>query len=420
MTVLFPEAYPSTGEILGSTSYRYVTTNILSGVVQADSLPIVGESFSRQICSVGSFTGALQLTGTASASTVAAWVAAVTPWKNLLWVLQDGYPVWNGVITGWPHESILDGTLPIQASTIEGLFQYRLVSDALAWVNTDVFEIWRQLLLYGMSKTPNGNIAGTGQYANGSGIIDTVAYSGVLASVQEDASSLETVYDCWNDLATGYQMEYALTPAMTADGSLYTLAQMGLPQMGRPVTESGLTFTFPSGGMTDYVWTDIPSEPANREYVTGSGTTSTADSDVSYVSVLPAGELDSELDLGYPLLEASASAPATITSQAQINNYANGLVAANSIEAQVTPVLKMGGTSRPLARDIILGDECLFAATSPLHPARPDGSPGLQAKFRIVGWTIYPPTSDQAEQTWYQLGGLVKPSLLDGGSGLGS
>jgi hypothetical protein len=416
VTVLYPVTYPSAGEILGSTAYRYVTTNILTGVVQADSLPIVGESFSRQICSVGSFTGALQLTGTASNSTVASWVSAVQPWKNLLWVLQDGYPVWNGVITGWPHESILDGTLPIQAATIEGMFQHRQVSDALSWTDTDVFEIWRQLLLYGVGKTPNGQIAGSGQYANSSGIVDTVAFSGVIASVVEDASSLEMVYDCWNDLCTGYQMEYALTPAMTSDGSLYTLAQMGLPQMGRPFTETGLTFTFPSGGMTDYVWYDVASSPANREVVTGSGT---ATNSVSYVSVLPAGELDSELALGYPLLEDSASAPATVTSQAQINSYADGLVAANSIEAQVTPVLKMGGTSRPLARDIILGDECMFAATSPLHPARPDGSPGLQAKFRIVGWVIYPPTDQQAEQTWYQLGGLVNASLLDGGSGLG-
>ena len=398
------------------STYRFVTTDPLTGRVLADSLPIIGQTMNRQINSIGTFTGALPL-GAGTGAQVTAWVEALIPWKSILWVLQDGYPVWNGPVTGWPHQSVLDGTLPIQAATMEQFFAYRQISDNLDYENTDVFEIFRLLLIYALSKTPDGNIAGTGRYANTSGIVDNVAWSGVIASVQEDAWSLTKIYDAWGSLCTGYELEYALTPAMTDDGSLYTQAQMGLPEMGRAFSQTGLTFAFPSAGFLDYMWQVTPTDPANLFVVTGSGSQA---SPVSYVSTPGAGLNLMEINAGYPLLEDSWSYPGTATSQQQIDDLAGGLAVANCVMNQITPVLKLGAGVRPLARDIILGDGCAFAATSALHPARPDGSPGLQYQGRVTGWTIYLPSDQQAEQTWYQLGGMTNINLLGGGQGIGT
>lgn len=482
--------------------YRFISTNALTGAVQSDSLPILGQSCSRQINAVGSFTGSIalptaqqmsaggysilnqgnsspgvshftvfdafaplitpgqlfQITSGPSASgtvykvtsnagsafgytnfnfypglhpdqvftqndnllflqftaqaayQVRQWVAALEPWKSILWVLQDGQPVWNGPITGLPHTTITDGQLAVQAASMEEFFKHRQISDNIYYINLDVFEIFRQLLIYALGKKPNGNISGTGRYANKSGVVDLVAYSGIIASLTEQ-SSLKKIYDVWNDLVTTYSLEYALTPAIADAGSMYTLAQMGLPMMGRKYTDTRLSVVFPSQGVIDYAWQRGAgaSQVANKVVVTGSGGATT---NASYVSGPSHGVDNNELNAEYPLLEDSATFSATVTAQSQIDSYADGLVGATAILKQILPTFTLGATSFPQVRDIMLGDEVAVAATSPLHPADPvTGAPGVTGLFRIIGWTLSFPSQGQPESTLLQLGGLNSVSL---------
>lgn len=475
------------------STYRFLTTSTLTGTVLADTLPIVGQSCTRQINSVGSFTGAIALptaaqmayggytllnqgtpvsltyfilsnsdatlmspgqvfqivTGAAAGGTVYTvtsigasafgftninfapalqtgqflsasddltmlaftaqsayqvrqWIEALEPWSSILWVLQDGVPVWNGPVTGQPNQTITDGQLQIQAASMEEFFKHRQISDNLIFDSVDVFQIFTQELQYATSKTPNGAIAG---------IAIPGALSGTLANVTELAT-MKKIYDAWNDLVSAYSLEYAFTPLLTSSGALSTQLQMGIPVMGRPYASTGLSVVFPSRDTIDYGWQrgSGSSTVANRIVASGSSTgTSGA---ASYVSQLPHGQAAAELAAGYPLLEDSVSLPHTVTAQSQVDDYADGYVASTAILAQIIPTFTLGATAYPKARDITLGDQVAIAATSPLHPAQPvTGAPGVTGLFRITGWTLTFPSQGQPETTMLQLGGLASVAV---------
>jgi hypothetical protein len=391
--------------------YRFITSDIITGEILADNLPMIGQSATRQINNVGSFQGYLALQTASSqllelgidTATIAdmtnAWVNACTPWKTLIWILQDGQPIFNGPITAWSPDSIMDGQLPIQAASMEQMFDERVNSDTLTYTDLDIFEIFRQELQYALGKTPNGNIAGTGQYANTSGVVDNVQYSGVLGSITEQAG-YQTVYDDFTDLVNAYGLEFAFSAAITDSGSLYTLAQMGLPQMGRLYQNTGLQFVFPGQGMVDYAWQWIPTSPANSVTVTGQGDQSTP---VTYTATAQA---TSELAAGWPLLEAVSSFYGTVTSQAQINGYAEQLLYTTAVNKSLNPIFTVSPQGPVQIKDTQLGDEAYVIATSPLHPAGPNGEPGVAELLRIIGWTLTFPSDGTGESTQFTFGGL--------------
>lgn len=365
-----------------------------------DSLPLVGQNASRQVNSVGSFSGSLTLDQNSSPTQRAIWKNALIPWRSILWILQDGHPIWHGPVTSNPHNSLTAGNLPVQAATIEEIFKHRQITNNLTYTNMDIFEIFRQELLYAVGK-PGGRIAGSGQYFNQSGIIDTVNYSGVVGSVTE-ASSLKFIYDAWNDLVTTYLMEYALTPAITDSGSLYTQVQLGLPQLGRSYSQTHLQMIVPSYHMVDYGWQWVPTNPVNSLTVTGSGATA------SFTSKAVA---TSELSAGFPLLEGSTSFSGTVSSQAQLDSFAQGSLYPLTLLGNLTPIVMAGEGAMPRIRDVLLGDEVYFAGTSDLHPAGPYGVPGVTQLFQITGWSLTFPTGQQTEQVQWQLGPLLGGTL---------
>jgi hypothetical protein len=286
---------------------------------------------------------------------------------------------------------------------MEEFFKHRLITDILTYTNLDIFEIFRNELLYAVGKSPNGNIAaGTGRYNNSSGFMDTVLYSGVVASITEQAS-LKAVYDAWNDLVTTYLMEYTLAPAITDSGLLYTQVQLGLPQLGRPYAQTHWQLIIPSYHMQDYGWQWAPTNPANKLIGTGSGTTS------SFTSTQVA---QGELAAGYPLLEGSASFSGTVNSQAQLDAFTLGSLYPLTILGCLTPTVLGGDGSLPRLRDVVLGDEVMFAGTSDLHPAGAQGQPGVTGRFQITGWTLAFPTGQQAEQVAWQLGPLLHGTVI--------
>jgi len=277
---------------------------------------------------------------------------------------------------------------------MEEFFKHRQVDTNMVMNNVDVFEIFRLQLLYALGKTPNGNIAGTGRYANQSGIVDVVQYSGVIGSVVE-ADSLKKIYDCWNDLVTTYGLEYTLQPMITSAGSLFTLVRLGLPLLGRRFMDTQLQLVFPSRGLIDYAFPWTPQSAVNRIIVTGSGGGSNS---VNY-QVAATGTID-----GMPLLEDSQSFTGTVTSQAQIQRYANSLVVDYAPSQWLNPMFTCGDNAVPQVRDVQLGDEIRNAMTSPLHPADARGRPGYTGTFRLTGWQLNFPAGNQTEQAVYTLG----------------
>ena len=170
------------------------------------------------------------------------------------------------------------------------------------------------------------------------------------------------------------------------NGNLTTYLDLGYPQLGLQFPASGLAYSLP-GNLIDYVWTRTGSSSANKVIATAtdSGTGGTA-----WESSYPAGYDLTDLGHGYPLLEqATALTTLQVTEQAQIDNYATGVLPLVT-GTQLTPVLYLGNAQGPGVTQISLGSWCQLALTSPLHPAGPQGQPGYQGQGRITGWTCFP------------------------------
>jgi hypothetical protein len=76
------------------------------------------QSFSRNLGGVGQpgqLTATLDLGALPKQSNL---LAALEPRRTLLWALQDGWPVWAGVLWDWPHSSAKSNQLPIIADEL--------------------------------------------------------------------------------------------------------------------------------------------------------------------------------------------------------------------------------------------------------------------------------------------------------------
>jgi hypothetical protein len=376
------------------SAYRYVATNLQSGALLADTIPLHVTSLSRNLGGVGQ-PGALSAyldLGTIGAGMQSAYLGALEPRRSVLWVMQDNYPIWAGIVWDWPHTSAASNQLPINAVEIGSLFNRRQVRADQVYVGADLFAVARGLISYATGKS-GGNIA---SLALGSNL------SGITVSPTFQAANLGKVLDLLNSFCAQYDFEYAFNPGLDSSGNPGITMQLGYPTITRPAASTNLQFLYP-GPVTDYGFPRVGSASVNSLIATASGGGTAAWSSNPATHGLNAADLAA----GYPLLEDSLSyTTAAISAQAQIDAVADGRVPMLSGTTTV-PTVTVAGGQLPTAGQIQLGDEAWLVATSTLHPANADGSPGLQTKVRIIGWTVNPPGNQQAETTQYALGGVV-------------
>jgi hypothetical protein len=385
--------YASGGPFANATpsQYRYLTTRVLDGVLMGDYLPLEPQSFSRTINSSGTFTGSLNLIPS-SPQQNAANLAAITPRKAVLWVLQDGTPIWNGILWDWTPTTILQNQVPVQAATLESLLQKRLISTSLTYTSTDVFDMARGIVQYAFSKTPNGQVAGITYTAGESGITDTVTFDGTQN--QDCLSALGT-------LVSTYGIEFSFRPYMDASGNLRTSLDLGYPALGQPYPASGLAYSFP-GCLLDYAFVATGSTGANS--LTGSA--QSTDASGNGIALTGSAIDTADIGNGYPLTEEAVSPTGvTFTTNQQVSNYCAGVLPTVTA-TQIAPMVVLGNGQYPPVKVTQLGSYASVAFTSAMHPAGPGGSPGFTGTGRIVSWTAYPPTSQQAEYVQLQMGSV--------------
>jgi hypothetical protein len=373
--------------------YRYLASDLQTGAIIGDWIPITPQSFARQLNGTGQFQGALNLTAGSAAQQIAAaeqvaWRGSIASRRTVLWCLLNNVPVWNGITWDWQPQSILDGTMPFVASTMDSIAGYRVISDDLNFTGQDVFDVFRSLLNYALTKDIGTSVAGISLGSNESGIPVTISFAG---------SDMQLVSDAWSTLLSMYDFEYAFRPGFDASGNLVTYLDLGSPVLGLPFPQSALAYSMP-GNLLDYQWTATGSSSANHIIATASGTDADGNA-VTYTSQYPHGYDLIDLNSGAPLLEQAVSVTTiSVTAQSQIDAYADGYLPMTT-GTQLTPVLWLGNGQGPAVSDIVLGSFAQIALTSPLHPAGPDGQPGYQGQARITGWQLYPPTDQQAEYT---------------------
>jgi hypothetical protein len=374
--------------------YRYASTDVVTGRLLSDELPLHVASFARQLGLATDLTGYLDLT---PANAVYLASGALEPRRTMLWVLEDGYPVWNGVLWDTPTTTLLDNRMPIAAKTLESLFARRLIRDALTYTGLDYCEVWRRLVLYATSPALKGPAAAVG----GLSLQGTLLGSTVTTSYAP--GDLKAVGGAQTDLATAGDFEATFEPVLDAGGNLATVARLG-HRLGQPYPGSGLRLAFP-GNLGDYGWPRMGSAGANTVIATAPANLAAAG---TWSSNAAGGHGVDEADLsaGYPLLEASVQySGAAVTAQAQIDAYADGYLGITGKSPTVpVAVLDTSAPSAPRIKQIGLGDYAALAATSSLHPARADGSPGLQQVVRVIGWAVVPPDDGQDGKITLTLG----------------
>lgn len=377
--------------------YRYVATNVRTGVILAETVPIHVSTINRTFGGVGQpgkLSGILDL-GRIGAGPASTYIDVLEPRRTMLWVLQDEGPIWAGIVVDELHSSAASHQLPVDATEIEWLFNdKREIRTDLTWAaGTDVFTVFRGLISYATGKV-GGEVAGLILGSNLSGI--TLAADTTFPGNNSKVGAVASAF------AAQYGFEFDFAPARDDSGNLIIKLLLGYPTITRAASATNLMFRFP-GNLADYGWPRSGSGSVNSLIATAS-----ADAGVAWTSDATAhGYNADEIAAGYPLLEGSTTYTAsTITSQAQIDAVADGQLPAVTGTLTVPTVIVAGGQI-PKAGQVQLGDEAKLAATSSRHPARADGSPGLQATVRIIGWTVQPGGDGQAETTTYALGGIT-------------
>jgi hypothetical protein len=388
-------------------SWKYAATDLLTGRVLADSLPLTVQTFSMALNGTGTLSGSLSLDQAPQVNTPL--VAAVQPRRAVLWAIADGFPAWCGIVTDWPDTSRAQGTVPVTAQTLDWLFTKRRITDTLEYPQVDVFTAFTDLLRYGMTKDSGyispvspavtrqpgylAMVASQGRVARL--VIPDPGTAGVPWTASYPWSDLTPVSSAWSDLCASSGVEYFFQPGLDAGGGLCCALRLGYTALGRPLTETGITLALP-GNALDYGWTVTGSQGANMIWATAAPNGSAA----TWASQWPHGADQADL-AEYPLFEDTASwQGSTVTSQAQVDGWADGQVALVTA-GMTTPVIVVGAGGYPQLRDLQLGDGTRLALTSPLHPARNDGSPGVQQVVRVTGITVTAPGAQQAES--YQL-----------------
>jgi hypothetical protein len=398
------------------STYTYVSTDLISGRVLADTLPLNVQSFGMQLNGTGTLTAQLNLDELYAVNAPA--VAALECRRAVLWALQDGWPVWCGVVWDWPDMSRSQGTLPISAQTIDSVWSHRLITDTIEYPQVDLFQAFIDLTKYGVSKHSSylsslsppatrtapylGMVGFAGAVARLVVPTGAAAISGVPWTASYTYSDLTQVDSAWQDMVASGSLEYAFVPGLDPNGNLAVFLQLAYLRMGRPVAESGYTLTYP-GNLLDYGYQRTGSQSANVMWATAPPNGSA----LQWQSVYPHGADLTDLYDGYPLMESTTSwQGSVVTAQAQIDAFADGQVQLHA-QAMTAPTVNLGGNSNPRLRDIVLGDSTVLVATSPLHPPKPDGSPGLQQAVRVTGWTCYPPGPQQSEYIQLTTSGVV-------------
>lgn len=396
--------------------YTYTATDLISGKVLADDLPLDVQSFGMQLNGSGSLSGKLRLNEIYSINAPA--VAALECRRAVIWALQDGYPVWAGVVWDWPDTTRADGVLQINAQSLDSVWSHRLITDTLQYSQVDLFQVFIDLLVYGTSKMSPYISTVSPAATRAAGYLALVASNGPVArlvlpsgaaaiagvpwTASHVYSDLTQVSSAWSDMCASGQLEYVFQPGLDSSGRLAVFLRLAYLKLGRTVDASGYALTYP-GNALDYGYTRTGSQSSNIVWATAPPN----GAQLQWQSAYPHGVDVADLGAGYPLMESTVSWQGSwVTTQAQINAFADGQVQLRT-QAMTNPVVKIGGSGYPRLRDVVLGDSTTLVATSDLHPPRADGSPGLQQQVRVVGWTCYPPGPQQSESIQLQTSGVV-------------
>lgn len=365
-------------------TYTYLFCDLRTDTVLAE-LPLADVRYSYVLNGIGQLSGTIPYTRETLPLDPE---TASTPGRTVVYVDRDGVLVWGGIV--WTRENTTGGKA-IQASELLSYYQHRYVKKTLstdtslltnsAYVDLggqrlysdQKFIVW-SLLRYAQDQ-PGGSIgvdinplAGTAH-----GVTRTVTYFGY---------ERPEIYKAISDLAaadSGFDFGIEVGWSQAANNqppTRFRRARTWYPRRGRPVSQSGLTFTKGGGygsSILSYNWPEDGTSLVTEMSGLGAGT-----GEARIVRTAAAQDL---IDAGWPLLEGVATYDGVVD-EAQVQGMTNADLAARS-QATTQPWFEVAADVDPEFGSYEVGDEALFVIDpEPLSPS------GRQGVLRITGIEI--------------------------------
>ena len=305
-------------------AYTYATYDAATGRRLTEHLPLAISSYDTALSSSGTISGTIPLRDARLADRDI--IGATSPGRSELWILRDGVPVWDGMITARRYRAST-GLATVQASDT---VRWRLArlhfrprggpgsTRNLSFTQVDQFAIFRALLDDAQAVTVDDMAP-----ANLRLDMDIDQLSGVLrdrhVSADEDTDSSYQAYEFGDylryldnlaDLVNGF--EWRTDPYLTHDGQARRRLVLGYPTVGRRPGPDTHVLEYP-GTISDYGWDEDASDTATYVASLGAG----EESEMRWAEIVDRRALAD----GYPLIEAAVankdtSSPATLADQA--------------------------------------------------------------------------------------------------------
>lgn len=345
------------------TQYRYLFADLLTNQIIGE-LPLTDVNFTRQLNSIGSFTGRLLLSGVNAEQMNVS--NATVPAKTAVYVDRDGVLVWGGILWGRPYSSETQ-TLEFQAQEFESYFQHRVIDADAAFTNTDQLTVAQSLVTTAQA-APYGDI----------GIIVPSNTSGVTIDRVYYGYELKTVYQGLLDLSRSDDgFDFAVEVSYDNNGDPQKELVTAYPRLGQTYSASdpnAPVFEFPAGNIVLYELEEQGPATANKMFVIGAGSNE--------------GKLiESAVDAtkyadGWALLERTATY-SDYTDTTLLQTLAMGQVAAVSYPPTTFKIV-VPPYENPVLGSYNIGDECRLRILDDRFPT------GLDSVYRIVALNVEP------------------------------
>jgi hypothetical protein len=293
-----------------ANKYTFVTTDLITGHV-IDELPLIGVQFGTVLNGIGSFTGKIPMT-TDSNLRKRGLIGACEPARTGLYALQNGLPVWAGIIWTRSYDSQMK-QITIGASEVMSYFQHRYITSTIDYQNIEQCAVVRDFFLT-FGHITHGSFAGDGNLTLARLSIDNYNYvdltnTGQLINFHVDYFQFLSLYDAFvqihdNDNGFDWRVD-TFTNTGNESGTSFipnteylNTIRFGYPHIGVPSNKTGYVFEYP-GNIINYTWPEDGSTVRTVTYGTGNGSGSSM-----LVSTVQGS--DGSL-LGYPELESFAS-----------------------------------------------------------------------------------------------------------------
>lgn len=358
------------------------TTFTCRGLVTGTNLgtiPLVG-SYGKVLNRAGELSGTIDC-GRRPPAIVQGYLDATIPRRTVIWVdrdktLMNGYIIWS---RQWLRGSRF---LYIRGASLWSYFLHRRLRVTKSFPNDDQLAIAKWLIDYAQAQ-PGGNI-GIAVPAATSGVLrqrNPIGYDFELKFISTLVEQLAGVINGFDfDIACAY--DTAEVPTATF--------QTYYPRRGRTADASGISFTF-GANLLDLSYLEDEVDRPNTMLGVGAG---------EDVTQLEAPVVDaSELDNGFPLLEASYVRK-NIYETDTLNDNAGAALRQKQDSDRLVLWVKPDHVNAPVGAYEI-GDDVNIAVPPRRHPRFPNG---FNRPMRILGQTIQPKPTNAPDEVQLVVG----------------